>query len=336
MIQKEKNSEKNGTDKYSHKYTCITLICTLITGLTDIMTPAHLNFYPLYLISVFLIVRYSRIHYLPFVFLTSVVSMLISEYTMHKAIGFHAVWNMFMILMMFAIFTAILLKLRFEQNIVRNQKKKLEQQLDEKSILIREIYHRLKNNISMLISLINLQSKMSDNNNNNVLEDIKKRLYVFSALFEKLCYSKDSEKEINICIYLSELAKIIEKSSVRKAAISVKECKIFINNRYATTIGLILNELITNTMKYSFPKNDDTIRIDIDIKQEQNMLILHYHDNGRSFDYQNKPSDSENHFGFFLINTLMTPLIYYCLKFQTLFSSHRQNMKIISILKIRF
>lgn len=140
-------------ERPEYKYLLTAFILAVITGATDILTPVHLNVFPFYLISIFLIFNYGNMLFLPVIFVIAAVSMMISEYIGHNAIKFHAIWNAFMVMMMFIVFIAILHKLRSEQKIIRDQKKLLERELNEKSLLVKDLGEAL-NKVKTLKGLL--------------------------------------------------------------------------------------------------------------------------------------------------------------------------------------
>lgn len=168
-----------------------------------------------------------------------------------------------------------------------SEKKVLEFQLrdliKEKEMLITEINHRVKNNLSILISLINLQvNSVKDMNTKNKLNDVANRIRVLCMIHESLhktenieiIHMKEYLDSLITCIYESL---VIDKSRIK---IDLAIDNISLNVKKAISCGLIINELLTNTLKYAFPFNKKGI-IAISCKAENNTILkLRIKDNG--------------------------------------------------------
>lgn len=135
---------------------------------------------------------------------------------------------------------------------------KLQNSLAEKEILIREIHHRVKNNLQIVSSLLNLQSSyIKDKETLEVFRESKNRIKFMALIHEKLYGPKDFVK-INFSEYIEELtAYLFSAYSFSSGDISLKIDidNIYLNMDTAITLGLITNELISNSLKYAFDKN---------------------------------------------------------------------------------
>lgn len=138
-------------------------------------------------------------------------------------------------------------------------RKRLEEQIalhNEKEVLLKEIHHRVKNNLQVISSLLNLQSRnVSDRKTLDVLRDSQNRVRSMALIHEKL-YQSDNLAKVNFGEYVNSLATFL-LMSYRTDRNSVN-LKIDLENIYlpletAIPCGLIVNELTTNTLKYAFP-----------------------------------------------------------------------------------
>jgi len=300
---------KNNAKKDFAIFGIATFIC-LIIGLVDIATSSKYRLYPFYLIPIYLIINYTRRNFVVVIFCISGTSMVLSEYIHSNSVEIHSIWGIFMVFIMYVIFIVIVERLRYDKKEIELKNSMLNRLLDEKSVLIRELYHRLKNNINELIALVSMQS---ENGSAGLGDQLKSKLYVYAKLFEKLTYDKQADAEVDVKEYLYSLTEILRQSYKRDSFIDLKIDSLNVASKHATTIGLIVNELVTNSMK-NLPA-DEAARIDIELKQEGNVLSLHYHDNGTGFDYQSKFKDIDRHFGLFLIQSLVSQYngdIEYC------------------------
>lgn len=128
--------------------------------------------------------------------------------------------------------------------------------LREKELLLKEIHHRVKNNMQIISSLLSHQSEYTDDKRiTEIFKDSQNRIASMSLIHEKLYRSKDLDK-IDFADYITNLsASIFQSYDVNpgKITFNSKIDDIFLNIDYAIPCGLIINELITNSIKYAFP-----------------------------------------------------------------------------------
>jgi PAS domain S-box-containing protein len=184
--------------------------------------------------------------------------------------------------------------------------------LKEKEILLREVHHRVKNNLQVVSSLLNLQSnRITDQAIKHLLSQSRNRIRSIALVHEKL-YQSGNFAEINLKEYslslLSELFRL-NISDPEKIKIRAEIEDINIPLIYAIPCGLILNEIISNSLKYAFPENREFVdkpEIYICFKTlPNNNLQLSAGDNGIGLpeDYQLTGSSS---LGLYLIHILAT------------------------------
>ncbi|MBU3915541.1 response regulator [bacterium] len=179
---------------------------------------------------------------------------------------------------------------------LRKVKTDLQKSLNEKETLLKEIHHRVKNNMTVISSLLNLQMNSIDNQiAKEALQDSQNRVQSMSMIHETLCRS-DNLSAINLKTYLSELGvTIFQNYSIsNKTRFKVEAENILIGAKQASPVGLIVNELITNCVKYAFP-DDREGEILLELKSNgKNGVELIVSDNGvglpEGFDPQNTNS----------------------------------------------
>jgi two-component sensor histidine kinase len=151
-----------------------------------------------------------------------------------------------------------------------------------KEAQLREVHHRVKNHFNLLISTLRLQSIFSspDNNINTILNDVQSRITTISDIHDQLNRSMNLEKLL-LGEYLNRLGKhIIEALGDKKIKYLCAWSEVETVPRISVPCGLILNELITNSLKYAFKSVGDP-EISLLIKQEnENLITLLYRDNG--------------------------------------------------------
>ncbi len=165
------------------------------------------------------------------------------------------------------------------------QKNTIEATLKEKEFLMKEIHHRVKNNLQIISSMLNLQSdKTQDENLKEVLQESRQRINSM-ALIHQLLYTQNNMSNISISSYLKTLIREIESSfnNTDKPVTTKITCDdIQLNLDIAIPLGLIINELITNCYKHAF-KNKPSGSIEIMLKKQGQHLMLSVKDNGSGF-----------------------------------------------------
>ena len=173
-------------------------------------------------------------------------------------------------------------------NDINGMLEKLEKAEEEnkKQLLLKEIYHRVKNNLQIIISLLNLQSqKTKDRNIIEILTDSQNRIRSMALIHERLYKSKDMSG-LNIKEYIQDLANnLFHSYGVHSGRIKLKIDidDIIINLDTATPCGLIVTELVSNSLKHAFPEEKKGELI-IKLKSDNDKnIILIVKDNGIGF-----------------------------------------------------
>ncbi|OGU72368.1 MAG: hypothetical protein A2V93_02100 [Ignavibacteria bacterium RBG_16_34_14] len=143
-------------------------------------------------------------------------------------------------------------------NDITERKKAFEQiesSLKEKEVLLREIHHRVKNNLQIISSMLNLQTNyITDKKSLAIFEESRNRVRSMALIHEKL-YQNESLSSLNIRDYVIELVNNLMRSYRTDNRINseINISDIFINTDTAIPLGLIINELVSNSLKYAFP-----------------------------------------------------------------------------------
>jgi PAS domain S-box-containing protein len=159
--------------------------------------------------------------------------------------------------------------------------RKLKGSLREKDVLLREIYHRVKNNMQIIASLLSLQIKhVDEDKSKEILRDSQSRVKTMAMIHEKLYMSSDLS-HINFMGYVDNLiSNILFTYGVSKNRITMDldVDNVDLNMETAIPLGLIINELVVNSIKYAFP--DGFGKITIKLKEDNGNYILIVGDNG--------------------------------------------------------
>ena len=162
---------------------------------------------------------------------------------------------------------------------IKNATCKLNLSLQNKQNLLKELHHRSKNNMQLILSLIRMQSDEGDDVMKEKYRDLENRINAISKTYEKLYIKNDLEK-IDMHEYVGELCNDLESASMRDIKFTISIENIFMSLKSAGYIGLIVNELITNSIKYVTQKN---LLIEISISQDAQSYLLTFKDNGDGF-----------------------------------------------------
>lgn len=187
-------------------------------------------------------------------------------------------------------------------------REEIQKSLAEKEVLLREIHHRVKNNMQIISSLLNLQIQYEDlDGTAGVLKESQGRVKSMAMVHEKL-YQSDSFSKINFKDYITNLlSEIFYSYGIERGSIGweldVEDINIGIDT--VIPLGLIVNELVTNSVKYAFPQGEGTITINLKSLSEQ--IKLNITDDGiglpKNIDIENTKT-----LGLQLVNSLVNQI----------------------------
>lgn len=176
--------------------------------------------------------------------------------------------------------------------------------LAEKELILKEVHHRIKNNMATITSLLSIQAETIKNPAvTAALNDAKNRVQSMLVLYNKLYLSDDFNK-VSVKKYIPDLVNQIESnfSSHRPMKIDYQIDEFDLDPKKLFSVGIIVNEIITNILKHAFPGQDQGfIWVSVTLKNDQVSLIIR--DNGigipKSINFENSPG-----FGLTLIEML--------------------------------
>lgn len=185
------------------------------------------------------------------------------------------------------------------------KEQKLKESLREKDVLIQEIHHRVKNNLAIVTGLLELQNMVYDES--EILKNAINRITSIAMVHEQL-YNTDDFSNIDITSYYQRLIQtvldtIVDDNENIEYSMNVEVDSININ--LAVPLGLLLNELITNSIKHGFKDQQGFFEVELARNQNQS-LRFKYSDNGIGFDVSEFKKTKS--FGFELMRTLIKQL----------------------------
>ena len=198
----------------------------------------------------------------------------------------------------FAVLTDITKRKQIEEHI--------RESLKEKEVLLKEIHHRVKNNMQIISSLLNLQSRyITDKQAIEMFTESQDRIKSMALVHEKLYRSKDFTK-INFKEYIESLSKSLLRSYDEKRSkitLKINVSDVLLGVDYAIPCGLVINELVSNSLKHAFPEGKEG-EITISFQSpKKNEFILIVSDNGiglpKDFDF-----DKTESLGLYLVSIL--------------------------------
>ncbi len=181
--------------------------------------------------------------------------------------------------------------------------------LKEKELLLREIHHRVKNNLQIISTLLSLQSaQIEDQRVIELYRESQNRILSIALIHENL-YQSDDLTNINFANYVKNLIDDLFNSygvDPDKIRLTMQIKDIIISIETAIPIALIINELISNTLKHAFPQGEGEIYLELSTKNSDKYQLI-VRDNGKSFPDNFKLNETDT-LGMKLISSLVNQL----------------------------
>jgi two-component sensor histidine kinase len=159
----------------------------------------------------------------------------------------------------------------------------LKDALQEKEVLLKEVHHRVKNNMAVVISMLNMQSKRVNNDMVRLaLEESRSRISAMSLIHEAL-YRSDNLAEIHLRDYVSNVFNALQQTMVQVhggVVFTMAGDTVNLPIDQAVPCGLVLNELITNSLKYGYPNGGPGVINLVAHVENNNWVQLDYSDDG--------------------------------------------------------
>ena len=184
---------------------------------------------------------------------------------------------------------------------VEERTQELQNKISENILLLKEMHHRVKNNLQVMSSILSLQKNyFNDDLLKKVLDQSISRIKTMALIHESL-YSKNNLEKINLKIYFEQLFSY-HLDNLPSVTLDLKLPNISLSIEKMMPLGMIINELISNSLKHAFEKERNP-KITFLIRENKSELTVLYSDNGSGY-----ANDVKNSFGLDLINTLIQDL----------------------------
>ena len=195
---------------------------------------------------------------------------------------------------------------------LKEQKTIIEQSLKEKETLLKEIHHRVKNNLAIISGLLELQiKKVDDPSTIDILKNSQNRILSIALVHQKL-YQVETLDEVNVGDYVEELINSLKNTLQHSGnlSIDISAQDVLLNIEHAVPCSLIINEVVVNAIKHGF-ENSEQGTINISINRNPSMVQIKVEDDGcgipEDFDYEQADS-----LGLTLIRILTQQLEGHC------------------------
>jgi len=190
----------------------------------------------------------------------------------------------------------------------KEHEEEIDRSLMEKQVLLQEIHHRVKNNLAIISSLLELQKDGVAEEVSEIFKETQSRIQSIALVHEKL-YQSDTLAEINLSEYLNELTDVIAQaygSASRKVKLEKEFDDLKINITDAIPLGLVFNELVNNVYKHAFNGQSEGI-LELKLKHCGSIWKLSVSDNGKGLP-ENFSLEEQQSLGMTLISALSNQL----------------------------
>lgn len=166
---------------------------------------------------------------------------------------------------------------------------------NEKDLLYKEIHHRVKNNLNMISSMMSMQFAEQDDDIKDMIKITKDRINSI-AMVHSMLYIANNIEKVDTSKFIKNLTNNMLKSSTKHITIKFKLEQIELSLNEIIPVGLITNELITNSIQHAF-ENENNPKITIVLKEHKGHILLTYGDNGPACE-----KDCKHNLGLMLVN----------------------------------
>jgi len=163
----------------------------------------------------------------------------------------------------------------------KEQEIELANSLEEKEALLGEVHHRVKNNLSLILGLIEMQAAYSEDGYfKKQLSEIRSRILAMALIHDKM-YKSSTFARIELRDYLTDLITSISKFFAREKIVKINLNleSVQISSKAVVPLALLVNEIVTNAFKYAFSKTENGV-LSVSLAQDEKEITLSIADNG--------------------------------------------------------
>ncbi len=182
--------------------------------------------------------------------------------------------------------------------------------LEEKNVLLREIHHRVKNNMQIISSLLNMQAdNIGDTRTKTVINDAISRIHSMALIHEKI-YQSGSFSRVDMAAYIEQMLQDIIRLSMKGSdslQVSTRFDPVHLSIEQAIPCGILINEILTNSIKHACG-DDHPCRIELAMSAADGVATLEISDSGPGFDTGLLVNGGGSTMGLQLVNALTKQL----------------------------
>jgi two-component sensor histidine kinase len=166
--------------------------------------------------------------------------------------------------------------------LIAEKNNELQSLLREKEWLLKEVHHRVKNNLHTIICLLESQAMYLEKDALQAIEKSQHRIYAMSLIHQKF-YQNEDLQSIDISTYLEEFVGYLKDSfDTQEINFIIEVNPVHLNLQQAIPVALIINEAVTNSIKYAF-SNEIMPTIQVSLTEDSDIIHLIISDNGKGF-----------------------------------------------------
>ncbi len=196
-------------------------------------------------------------------------------------------------------------EVKIQAQIIEDKNIELTDTLDENKLLLKELNHRVNNNLALILSLVKFQYyEIDEPKYKEKFQSLEHRIKTIATAHEQLLYNKENIDGENYDVqeYLSKIANALIDISTRKIELNLEAKNINLNIDTMLPVGILINELISNSLKHAV--SDPVLNIDIQVILHQSNIKLTYKDSGIKF----KETTTKKSLGVNIINSMVKQL----------------------------
>ena len=196
-------------------------------------------------------------------------------------------------------------EIKKQSQIIKDKNIKLLEALDENKLLLKELNHRVNNNIALILSLVKFQYyEIDDPKYKEKFQSLEHRIKTIAAAHEQLLYDRENLDGENYDVqeYLSKITNALLEISIKNVQVNLEIRNIKLNIDTMLPIGILINELMSNSLKHAIFENELIIEIQINLHQSE--IEIMYKDSGTIF----KETTKTKSLGVNIINSMVKQL----------------------------